>query len=136
MKSLTILCRRPILITRFIPLPKLGSIHFHSQAAQDEFVYTLLYQLLGKQDIGYDLEIGAGHPLEINNSCFFERTLGWKSVSIDISNQFKDPWLSSRKNPLLIEDATQSDYLFHSTDPFPEPLTIFLSILMASMISF
>lgn len=95
----------------FIPLPKLGSIHFHSQAAQDEFVYTLLYGLLGKQDAGYYLEIGGGHPWEINNSCFFERTLGWKGVSIDISKQFKKLWRSSRKNPLLIEDATQSDYL-------------------------
>src|SRR5690348_16636156 len=33
------------------------SIQFYSQASQDRFVYTLLYQLLGKRDGGYYLEI-------------------------------------------------------------------------------
>jgi len=83
---------------------------FHSQADQDYFVYLLLYRLLDKQDAGYYLEIGAGHPSDINNSLFFEKNFDWKGVSIDVSNTYKTMWDSTRKNPLLIEDARKSDY--------------------------
>ncbi len=83
---------------------------FYSQASQDEFVYTILYGLLDKQDTGYYLEIGAGDPIKTNNSYFFEKNFQWKGVSIDISNNSQSRWRSIRKNPLLIEDATQSDY--------------------------
>jgi hypothetical protein len=82
----------------------------YSQASQDRFVYLLLYELLDKQDDGYYLEIGAGHPIDGNNSYFFEKNLGWKGVSIDIDNASQKIWHSVRQNPLLIEDATQSDY--------------------------
>jgi hypothetical protein len=82
----------------------------YSQASQDQFVHLLLYGLLDKQDDGYYLEIGAGHPLEINNSYFFEKNFGWKGTSIDISDGHKNIWYSTRHNDLLIEDATQSDY--------------------------
>lgn len=82
----------------------------NSQASQDQFVYLLLYELLDKQDDGYYLEIGAGHPSNCNNSYFFEKTCGWKGVSIDISDSCKKLWYSTRQNPLLIEDATQMDY--------------------------
>ena len=51
-----------------IKLSDIKKMHFHGQASQDEFVYTLLYALLGKEDKGYYLEIGAGHPTIINNS--------------------------------------------------------------------
>lgn len=85
-------------------------IESYSQASQDQFVYLLLYELLHKQDAGSYLEIGAGHPSSGNNSYSFEKTLGWKGISIDITDACKRAWYSSRQNPLLIEDATQSDY--------------------------
>ncbi|NGX46361.1 MAG: hypothetical protein K940chlam2_01551, partial [Chlamydiae bacterium] len=83
---------------------------YYSQASQDEFVYTLLYTLLDKQDAGSYLEIGAGDPVTINNSYFFERSLGWRGVSIDIVDRAQALWSSVRSNLLLIEDATESDY--------------------------
>ncbi len=90
----------------------------YSQASQDRFVYLLLYELLGKQDEGYYLEIGSGHPTNINNTYFLEKNLSWKGVSIDIDEVLKEVWSSARQNPLLIEDATLSDY--HSIlQPFP-----------------
>jgi hypothetical protein len=49
-------------------LAQIDSIPFYSQAAQDKFVYALLYGLLGKKDKGYYLEIGASDPVRINNS--------------------------------------------------------------------
>jgi hypothetical protein len=82
----------------------------YSQASQDRFVYFLLYELLDKKDDGYYLEIGAGHPTSGNNSYLFEKNLGWKGVSIDIDEASKEIWYSVRQNPLLIEDAMQSDY--------------------------
>lgn len=94
-------------------------LEFYSQAHQDEFVYTLLYNLLDKQDNGYYLEIGAGHPISINNSYHFERNLNWFGVSIDISKENSSLWHAIRKNPLLIEDATQSDYR-EILEPFPQ----------------
>lgn len=85
-------------------------IEFCSQASQDKFVHFLLYELLGKQDDGYYLEIGAGHPQSGNNSYFFEKNLGWQGVSIDIDYGLKKIWYSLRKNSLLIQDALQTDY--------------------------
>ena len=84
--------------------------NFHSQAFQDQFVYTILYHLLGKRDPGYYLEIGAGEPISINNTYFFEKELQWSGISLDIGAYFRDPWYAARNNPLLIEDATKSDY--------------------------
>lgn len=88
----------------------LGSESFYSQVAQDKFVYTLLYSILGKQDEGYYLEIGASEPIQINNSYFFEKNLHWNGVSLDISDEFGKQWHATRINPLIIGDATKSDY--------------------------
>lgn len=89
---------------------KIKEDDFISQADQDRFVYYLLYCLMDKQDKGYYLEIGSGEPDRINNSFFFEKNLQWDGVSIDISKVFFERWYSLRKNLLLSEDATQSDY--------------------------
>ena len=51
-----------------IQLSQFVETDFNSQSSQDQFVYTLLYELLDKQDSGYYLEIGAGEPISINNS--------------------------------------------------------------------
>jgi hypothetical protein len=91
----------------------------YSQASQDRFVYFLLYELLDKQDAGYYLEIGAGHPISGNNSYLFEKNLSWKGVSIDIDKAAEEIWYPARKNSLLIEDATQCDYQ-SILKPFPQ----------------
>ena len=83
-------------------------MEFCSQASQDEFAYALLYTLLGKEDAGYYLEIGAGHPKINNNSYCLEKNLGWQGISMDISNAHD--WYSNRNNLLLVENAVVSDY--------------------------
>src|SRR3989338_9141210 len=83
---------------------------FKSQASQDKFVYLLLCGLLKKNGPGYYLEIGAGHPIHINNSYFLEKALGWQGVSIDHSAEVTRSWCDVRKGRLIIADATQADY--------------------------
>lgn len=83
---------------------------FYSQVNQDEFVVTLLYDLLGKQDSGVYLEIGAGDPMQINNTYVLEKTYGWQGISIDISSSLTSRWYSVRSNPLLVKDALALDY--------------------------
>ena len=95
---------------RWNRLSLLDDADYYSQASQDRFVYMILYGLLGKQDQGYYLEIGAGDPINTNNSYFFEKELKWSGVSIDISKENTKQWYAVRNNLLLNEDATKSDY--------------------------
>ncbi len=82
----------------------------YSQADQDKFVYLILYGLLGKQDKGCYLEIGAGEPIHINNTYFLETSMGWNGLSIDISDDLSKRWYAARKNPLLSQDALSVNY--------------------------
>src|ERR1700733_11032935 len=84
---------------------------FFSQACQDEFLDMVLYGLTNKKDQGYYLEIGGADPVANNNSYFFEKNYNWKGVSIEINERFLQPWIKQRTNPLLIEDATKSDFV-------------------------
>lgn len=82
----------------------------YSQAGQDVFVTFVSYNLLKKTGPGYYLEIGSGHPIDINNTYSLEKSRSWKGVSLDISSGLKSIWYNDRNNPLMIEDATQSNY--------------------------
>lgn len=93
----------------------------YSQASQDSFVYTLLYELLEKKDLGYYLDIGAYDPIVISNSYLFEEHFQWIGLSIDISTEYKDKWRSIRKNPLIIQDAVKCDYV-SMLDIFPHDI--------------
>jgi hypothetical protein len=91
----------------------------YSQASQDRFVYSLLYEILGKEDGGYYLEIGAGPPSDGNNTYLFEKKLGWHGVSIDIDPGVVQRWYSLRQNALIVGDATECDYQL-ILKPFPQ----------------
>jgi hypothetical protein len=82
----------------------------YSQASQDKFVYLILCKLLGQQNPGCYLEIGAGEPILINNTYFFEKNLKWNGVSIDISRDLEPRWYAVRQNRLLTADAITTDY--------------------------
>ena len=76
----------------------------YSEARQDEFV---LHMVEGK--VGTYLEIGAWRPTVSNNTYLLEQK-GWTGLSIDISNVHEKEWLTQRKNPLVIADATTYNY--------------------------
>jgi len=108
------------------PREALPQKEFCSEASQDQFVYTILCDLLGKMDSGTYLEIGAGHPKITNNTYFFEKMLGWTGVSIDISTRFKSNWQTVRKNPLVIANALEVEYI-KLLESFP-PVIDYLSL--------
>ena len=76
----------------------------YSQARQDDFV---LHMMNGK--VGEYLEVGASHPIDINNTFLLEQH-GWTGLSIDIDDSCKQIWSEKRKNPLIIADALTFDY--------------------------
>lgn len=86
------------------------SLQYKSQASQDRFVYTILYGFLKQEGPGTYLEIGAGHPVHLSNTCFLETCLGWKGISIDNDTRYQLLWDDIRHNPLVIADATTLDY--------------------------
>ena len=76
----------------------------YSQEKQDEFV---LHMMNGK--VGEYLEVGASHPIDINNTFLLEQH-GWTGLSIDIDDSCRNIWLEKRKNPLIIADALTFEY--------------------------
>jgi hypothetical protein len=76
----------------------------YSQAKQDQFI---IHMMEGR--IGNYLEIGASHPVYINNTYLLEQN-GWTGLSIDNDQSNMGEWLKYRKNPLVIADALTFDY--------------------------
>jgi hypothetical protein len=74
----------------------------YSQSGQDLWV-------LSKVPIGTYLEIGASHPIDINNTYLLEQN-GWSGISIDIDDQCQQLWKQTRENELIIADALQYNY--------------------------
>jgi FkbM family methyltransferase len=53
---------------------------FHSQQAQDEFVFSVFFP---KTRDGFFVDIGAHDGVSYSNSLFFERELGWRGVCVE-----------------------------------------------------
>ena len=82
---------------------------FYSQGAvgQDRFVNSVFR---GKTN-GTFLDIGCQDWREINNTCFFEKELGWRGIGFDIEEEHKQGWIDNRPNSVFIlGDATTHDY--------------------------
>ena len=75
----------------------------YSQARQDDFVLHLI------DKPGSYLEIGASHPISINNTYALEQR-GWTGISLDIEASNLHEWNQHRKNPLIITDAITYEY--------------------------
>lgn len=80
---------------------------FHGQAEQDKFVLNILKN----KTKGFFLEIGSGHPININNSYILERNYNWRGIMIEISDQWLNDYKNTRPNSIhIINDATKIDY--------------------------
>lgn len=92
---------------------------YKSQLGQDRFVYTAVS---GRRN-GYFIDIGAAHPVVINNTHFFEKKLGWQGLSIDLGpeqdgfsgtiggkEEYYKMWNKERSTTLICDDALKLDY--------------------------
>lgn len=75
----------------------------YSQSRQDDFVLHLIDRP------GTYLEVGASHPISINNTYALEQR-GWTGLSLDIEASNIHEWNQHRKNPLIITDAITYEY--------------------------
>jgi hypothetical protein len=78
----------------------------YSQTYQDLFVLSMLK---GKKKGTY-LEIGAADPFFGSNTALLETQFEWKGTSIEILEHEVKKFASSRKNPIILHDATTIDY--------------------------
>lgn len=95
----------------------------YSQSGQDIFVS----QLLNKEN-GTFLDIGAGHPITINNTYLLETKYNWKGSSIDMNSEFIQLWKDNRSNPFTCSDALTLNYEEYLKDNYKENVIDYLSI--------
>ena len=94
---------------------------YKSQLGQDKFVDMALN---GKRN-GYFVDVGAAHPIDINNTHFLEKELSWEGLSIDMGPEHPDcpinwtgeteeeylkMWEEERSTFFVCEDALKINY--------------------------
>jgi hypothetical protein len=89
-----------------------------SQIGQDEFVLNTC----NKKNNGIFIDIGAGHPIEINNTYILENDFNWSGLSFDIGppythacsnmsiEEYDQFWKKNRKSKLYIGDCTSTKF--------------------------
>lgn len=92
----------------------------YTQINQDQFALDVC----GDKKDGYFIDIGAGHPIQINNTYMLESTCNWGGLSFDIGDEkayscehlkgdthaYKTLWEKRRNTKIIIGDATKLDY--------------------------
>lgn len=80
----------------------------NGEALQDSFVLSVLN---GKES-GFYLEIGSSYPQKGNNTFLLETTYKWGGLSIENDALLVEQFKASRRNEVLLGDATKLDYEF------------------------
>jgi len=94
-------------------LPK--SIHdeqFFSQRGQDWFLSTYVFPGVHN---GFFLDIGANHPFDLSNTCYFEKQ-GWTGMAFEPQPHVQSLWKDVRNTPCLqlALGETEGNILFNS----------------------
>jgi len=93
-----------------------------TQLNQDAFAENICRNV--EHGNGYFIDIGAAHPIIINNTYMLEKKRGWNGLSFDIGDKhthkcedlggdidaYKERWESCRDTKIIIGDATKLDY--------------------------
>lgn len=80
---------------------------YHGQALQDKFVLNILK----KKKNGTFLELGANHPIDINNTYTLEKDFGWSGIMIEFDEKHLKDYEEHRKDSVhVISDATKIEY--------------------------
>ena len=85
-------------LTKWIYIFKgIDSSESFSQFGQDKFIL----QLAGEVEGGWRyVEVGANHPIRLNNSFLLEK-YNWTGISIDPLSKYNKEWLQLRKQPFV-----------------------------------
>jgi len=78
----------------------------NSQANQDEFVL----KVLNYKKNGYFLEIGANHPIVINNTYLLEIVHNWDGLMVEWNQSYESLYQQHRSAKYIIADATKINY--------------------------
>lgn len=78
----------------------------YGQVMQDMFILSALD---GKRNGTY-LEIGSCFAYRGNNTVLLEQQFGWTGVGIEYDEKYVKDYRSHRKNPVLHQDALETDY--------------------------
>lgn len=66
-----------------------GKSRWFSQSGQDWYMYHNFFShSMDTIKHGFYLDVGSNHPLEISNSFFFDRCLGWKGICVEPNPQY------------------------------------------------
>ncbi len=68
-------------------------IESYSQYGQDAFIFNLIFD---RQKEGVFLEIGANHPIDLNNTYLFELN-GWTGMAFEPITSLAEKWKDTRK---------------------------------------
>lgn len=92
--------------------------NFNSDAKQDQFVANILDF---KKD-GYCVDIGSYHSV-ISNNTFYFQSLGWTSISVEISSECNESYSTRTSGVHLNENALEVNYkkIFNEYD-FPKSI--------------
>ena len=86
---------------------------FNGQAEQDKFVVNVL----NNKKNGYFLEIGANHPIKINNSYLLETKYNWKGIMVECENEFLPLYKQHRPNSNLRERTFNTNCIHNEPTP-------------------
>ena len=83
---------------------------FYSQSGQDHFIVSEFFQKILSENFPKTiLDIGANHPVQFNNSYFFERHLGFQAYAVDAVTKHNESWRSVRPDAVLVNTAVSSE---------------------------
>ena len=84
---------------------------------------NFVIDILDKKRNGYYVELGAYHSKIISNTYNLEKIYGWKGVSFEISPKLHEEITANRKNPCILGDATQFNYIkYFEENNFPKQI--------------
>lgn len=92
---------------------------YKGNSGQEQFVLDLLKYKTN----GYYVELGAFHSRQGSNTFYLENDYGWNGVSFEIDPERHSEFISNRKNPCILGDATHFNYIsYFEENNFPKQI--------------
>lgn len=84
---------------------------------------NFVIEILDKKRNGYYVELGAYHSQIVSNTYQLEKSYNWNGVSFEIVTEFYEEISANRKNPCILGDATQFNYIkYFEENNFPKQI--------------